>query len=80
MDEAKPDFDEQFRSRDVGHHRYFVNPYKMPTDNWGPAVSKQSCSVSYIHDLYEYDIALSDWKNRCPNIPFSLLSYPLDFH
>lgn len=38
-DESKPDLETQFRtssSQDVGHHRYFLTPYKSPS--WGQSV------------------------------------------
>ena len=43
-DEGKRDLDEQFKSRDVSHHRYFVHPYKRMADEWGPMVMKANYS------------------------------------
>ena len=36
QDEKVPDLEEQFRSQDSGHHRYFVWPYK--NEYWGDAI------------------------------------------
>jgi hypothetical protein len=52
IDDNKRDLEEQFRSREVGHHRYFIHPYKRANDEWGSMV--QFLKVAIFSQLHRF--------------------------